>query len=79
MSIFSEQWEELLRLRALGLTDHAILVYLVKVHKGKPEETALDVLLRGRSLSGDQIGLIRALLLRLYMRMTRGHSAEANG
>ena len=78
MSIFSEQWDEFVRLRALGLTEHAILVYLVNVHKGKAEEAALDVLLRGRSLNGDQVELIRALLQRLYIRVTRGRGAGAD-
>jgi len=78
VSIFSELWDELLQLKTLGLTEHAIVVYLVNVHKGKREEAALDVLLRGRTLDSDQVELIRALLQRLYIRTTSSRSAESS-
>jgi len=77
VAIFSESWDELIQLKDLGLTEHAILVYLVTVHKGKAEQKALDVLLRGRTLNSDQVELVRALLTRLYIRTTRGRAADA--
>ena len=75
MSIFSQDWDELLNLRGLGITDHAIVVYLVSVHNGKAEQMALAVLLRGRSLNADPVDLVRALLKVLYIRLMRGQSA----
>lgn len=54
---------DLARLRKLGITDYAIITYVVRVLDGQPRSGALHALLRGRpSLSEEQQEFVRGVL-----------------
>lgn len=53
---------EIAKLRKMGITDYAIITYVVRVQEGHPKETALQALLRGRSLTNRQAEQVRAVL-----------------
>ena len=56
------------RLRKLGITDHAIITYVVRVREGRSKEKALRGLLQGRSsLTEEQKELVRSILQNLQI------------
>jgi hypothetical protein len=55
---------DIARLRKLGITDFAIMTYLVRVQEGQPHEQAFDALIAGRSLAEDQKQTVRNVLSR---------------
>ncbi len=56
---------DITKLRAMGITDFAIITYMVRVRDGLPKPAALAALLQGRHLSADQISFVRNALDRL--------------
>jgi hypothetical protein len=50
------------KLAEMGITESAILTYIVSVGKGHPKDKALGALLAGRNLSTSQIDFIRSVL-----------------
>lgn len=57
---------EIARLRKMGITDYAIITYVVRVLDGQSREQALSALLEGRgSLSEEQKQFVRTVLSRL--------------
>lgn len=52
------------RLRKMGITDYAIITYVVRVQEGKSRDEALQGLLQGRSLTADQVEFVRRVLER---------------
>ena len=55
------------KLRGMGITDFAIITYLVRVNEGQSKESALRGLLQGRSLSGEQQLFVRLVLERFRL------------
>ncbi len=53
---------DIAKLRKMGITDYAIITYVVRVQEGKSKEEALRGLLLGRSLTSAQIEFIRRVL-----------------
>jgi hypothetical protein len=52
------------KLRKLGITDFAIMTYLVRVQEGQAPNQAFDALIAGRSLTEDQKQSIRDVVSR---------------
>jgi hypothetical protein len=50
---------DIAKLRAMGITDFAIITYLVRVNESRSKEAALQALLQGRSLSPEQQLFVR--------------------
>ncbi len=55
---------EVSKLRKLGITDFAIMTYLVRVQEGQAPDQAFDALIAGRSLTEEQKQSVRAVLVR---------------
>lgn len=56
---------EIAMLRKMGISDYAILTYIVRVQEGRSKGSATEALLQGRqSLSEEQKHLIRVVLSR---------------
>ena len=53
---------DIAKLRKMGITDYAIITYVVRVQEGKPRDAALRALLQGRSLSSTQVEFVRTVL-----------------
>jgi hypothetical protein len=49
----------------MGITDFAIITYIVRVQDGQPRDEALRGLLQGRSLSAEQELFVRVVLDRI--------------
>lgn len=49
-------------IRKMGITDFAIMTYLVRVREGETPENAFRALVQGRSLTDAQLKIIRKLL-----------------
>ena len=60
--ILKDPTGDIAKLRKLGITDHAIIAYVVHVQEGQPKDKALGALLQGRSLTEEQIALVRNVL-----------------
>jgi hypothetical protein len=57
------------KLRKMGITDYAIVTYMVRVQEGRSREMALRGLLQGRnSLTEEQRQLVRTILDGLPIR-----------
>ncbi|MBZ5577064.1 MAG: hypothetical protein LAP40_10940 [Acidobacteriia bacterium] len=57
---------EIAELRKMGITDYAIITYVVRVLEGQSKEQALTALLEGRrSLRQEQKEIVRTVLNRL--------------
>ena len=56
---------DIAKLRKIGITDYAVMTYLVRTREGKSREEAMRALLQGRSLSGEQLEFVRGVLERL--------------
>lgn len=63
--ILKDKTGDIARLRNMGITDFAIITYVVRVQDGQPKEEALRGLLHGRSLNAEQVLLVRAVLDRI--------------
>jgi hypothetical protein len=60
---------EVEKLREMGITEYAIVTYLVRVREGRSKERALNGLLEGRaSLTREQKRLVRTILDGLPIR-----------
>jgi hypothetical protein len=60
--ILNDPQGEIAKLKEMGITEHAILTYIVRVGDGHPREKALEALIAGRNLSNSQIDLVRSAL-----------------
>ena len=57
---------EISELRKMGITDYAIMTYMVRVLDGQSKDDAIDALLVGRQfLTDDQKNFVRTVLSRL--------------
>jgi hypothetical protein len=56
---------DIAKLRKLGITDFALMTYLVRVQEGQAPSQAFDALIAGRSLTEDQKQSVRAVLIRI--------------
>ena len=59
---------DIAKIRKMGITDYAIVTFVVRVQQGTAKEVALRGLLHGRSLTGEQIALVRSVLDRFIIR-----------
>jgi len=62
------------KIRELGITDFAIVTYLVRVQEGKSQERAFRALVQGRSLTESQLKVVRAVLRRYQNSQAAGSS-----
>jgi hypothetical protein len=63
---------DIARLRDMGITDYAIITYIVRIREGQSKERALRGLLQGRrSLSVEQRQLVRTILNALPIGQSR--------
>jgi hypothetical protein len=46
----------------MGITDYAIITYIVRVQDGQPKDAALRALLSGRHLTFEQSEFVRTVL-----------------
>jgi len=53
------------KFRKMGITDFAVITYIVRVEDGQPKDKALQGLLQGRSLSAEQELFVRTVLDRI--------------
>ena len=65
--ILKDSTGDITRLRRLGITDFALMRFVVHVREGKPREQALRVLLNGRSLTRREKDLVRSVVDRLLI------------
>lgn len=63
--ILKDATGDIAKLRRLGVTDFAIITYIVRVREGQPRDQAVRALLEGRSLTGEQEDLVRSVVSRL--------------
>jgi hypothetical protein len=63
--ILKDKTGDIAKLRKMGITDFAIITYIVRVQDGQPKDEALRGLLQGRSLSAEQELLVRIVLDRV--------------
>ena len=63
--ILKDQTGDIAKLRELGITDFAIITYVVRVQDGQPKEEALRALLLGRSINAEQELFVRTVLDRV--------------
>lgn len=56
---------DIAKLRKMGVTDFAVITYMVRVSEGTPKAQAQHALLQGRSLSKEQADFVRGVLERL--------------
>lgn len=62
--ILKDPTGEIAKLRKMGITDFAIITYIVRVHEGQSKKRALDALLHGRDLTEEQSQFVRVALNR---------------
>ena len=61
--ILKDTTGDIARLRKMGITDYAIITYVVRVQEGQPKDKALRALLQGRaSLTDEQKQFVRTVL-----------------
>jgi hypothetical protein len=63
--ILKDKTGDIAKLRKMGITDFAIITYIVRVQDGQPRDEALRGLLQGRSLSAEQELFVRVVLDRI--------------
>lgn len=66
--ILKDPTGEIAKLRKMGITDYAIITYVVRVREGQSRERALRALLQGRRLNEEQKQSVRAILSRFPIR-----------
>ena len=59
-------------LRLLGITNYAIRNYVQRVRRGQSKESAMNAVLRGRTLDSEQIQFVRSVLDRLPIVKSAG-------
>jgi hypothetical protein len=62
--ILKDPTGDIAKLRKMGITDFAIITYVVRVQEGQSKMIALDALLQGRHLTEEQKQFVRAVLNR---------------
>lgn len=65
--ILKDPTGDIARLRKMGITEFALITYVVRVQHGEPREEALRGLLLGRSLNAEQELFVRIVLDRIPM------------
>lgn len=60
--ILKDKTGDIAKLRKMGITDFAIITYLVRVQEGQPKEKALHGLMLGRSINPEQELFVRTVL-----------------
>ena len=60
--ILRDKTGDIAKLRKLGITDFAIITYMVRVADGKSRDEALRGLLVGRSLTRDEVEFVRRVI-----------------
>ena len=60
--ILKDPTGDITKLRKMGITDYAIITYVVRVREGKSKQDALRGLLVGRSLDENQVQFVREAL-----------------
>ena len=63
--ILKDRTGDIAKLRKMGITDFAIITYVVRVQDGQPKEEALRGLLLGRSINAEQELFVRTVLDRI--------------
>lgn len=66
--ILKDKTGDIAKLRKMGITDFAIITYIVRVQDGLSRQEALRGLLEGRSLSPQQVESVRTVLERIEIR-----------
>ena len=61
-NILRDRTGDIATMRAMGITDFAIITYLVRVKEGMSKANALRGLLSGRSLKAGQVEFVRTVL-----------------
>jgi hypothetical protein len=59
---------DIAKIRKMGITEFAIITYIVRVQGGQSKEAALNGLLLGRSLTEHQAQFVRGVLDRFNIR-----------
>lgn len=65
--ILNDSSGDVAKLIGMGITEFAIITYVMRVRDGQPQERALDALLEGRSLSKRQSRFVRMVLKRFHI------------
>ena len=65
--ILSDSSGDVTKLLKMGITEFAIITYVIRVREGQPHDAALDALLEARSLSKRQRRFVREVLLRFQI------------
>jgi hypothetical protein len=68
---------DIAKIRKMGITDYAIITYVVRVQQGADAELALRGLLYGRSLTEEQIALVRRVVSRFIIKAASASAWEA--
>ena len=63
--ILNDKTGDIAKLRKMGITDFAIITYVVRVQDGQPKREALRALLHGRTLDAEQEVFVRTVLSRI--------------
>lgn len=63
--ILKDKTGDIAKLRKMGITDFAIITYVVRVQDGQSKGMALRSLLQGRSLNADQELFVRRVMDRI--------------
>jgi hypothetical protein len=65
--ILNDSSGDVARLLEIGITEFAIITYVMRVRDGQSQRRALDALLEGRSLSKEQALFVRKVLRRFHI------------
>jgi len=60
------------RMRLLGITEYAVVTYVLRIQGGWSKESAIRALLQGRRLASDEIRFVRSVLDRLPSAAVKG-------
>ena len=60
------------RMRLLGITNYAVVTYVLRVQSGWSKESATQALLQGRTLDSDEVRFVRSVLDRLPSAAAKG-------
>jgi hypothetical protein len=60
------------RMRLLGITNYAVVTYVLRVQGGWSKESAMQALLQGRTLDSDEVRFVRSVLDRLPSAAAKG-------
>lgn len=65
--ILNDSSGDVTKLLKMGITEFAIITYVMRVQDGQPKNKALDALLEGRSLKRRQARFVRTVLRRFHI------------